>query len=106
MQFTTLFATAILAAAGLAAPSNEARPTEVHLQWQGAAGVKVDQKVLADGQTFNVNTEISVSHIQAFGPESLVCHANGIDGSKTDVFGFNTVDVGPPQVQSNVTCTV
>ncbi|ETS86771.1 hypothetical protein PFICI_00599 [Pestalotiopsis fici W106-1] len=106
MQFLTLAATALLAHTGLAAP--EARSPTVAVQFQGAADAVYTQWVVADGVDRAVYADFSVSHIAVLdpAPASLNCHAHGIDGSDTYTYGPGTVDVGPPQVQTTISCTL
>ncbi|KAI0141328.1 hypothetical protein BJ166DRAFT_597624 [Pestalotiopsis sp. NC0098] len=106
MQFLTLAATALLASTGLAAP--EARSATVAVRFEGAADAAYTQWVPADGVAHTVGTDLSISHIVVLdpAPASLNCHAHGIDGSDTYTYGPGSVDVGPPQVQLTISCTL
>ncbi|KAK9417189.1 hypothetical protein SUNI508_08993 [Seiridium unicorne] len=108
MQFFTIAAAALLASTGLAAPSVNARTLQVQVEFQGAAGVAQTQWVPADGATHAAEADFSVSHIAVLDPvpASVNCYAYGIDGSETFTYGPGTVDVGPPQVQTIISCTI
>ncbi|KAH8197162.1 hypothetical protein TruAng_008655 [Truncatella angustata] len=107
MQSFTLATITFLAGTGLAAPSINARSyVQVQVQFQGAAGVAQTQYVPADGSTYPVYSDFSVSHIAIINdvPASVNCFAEGVDGSETYTYGTETVDVGPPQVQMSISC--
>jgi hypothetical protein len=108
MQFLTLAATTLLATTGLAAPSGDARTIQAQVQFQGAAGVAQTQSVPIDGNTYPVEAQFSVSHIAVLDPipASVNCIAVGIDGSHTYTYGAGIFDVGPPQVQETISCSI
>ncbi|KAF3007199.1 hypothetical protein E8E14_005564 [Neopestalotiopsis sp. 37M] len=110
MQFLTLAATALLASTGLAARAEGAarRSTfTAEVEFQGAADAVFTQWVPTDGSVQTVYTDLSVSHIEVINaPASLNCHAYGVDGSDTYTYGPGVVDVGPPQVQTTISCTL
>lgn len=107
MRFFAVAASALLANTALAAPSVEKRTDSVHVQWQGAADAVADQYVAVDSVSYPPNADFSVSHIAVLDNRpSVTCVATGVDGSFTTVSGGQTIDVGPPQLQISIICSV
>ncbi|KAL8964109.1 MAG: hypothetical protein Q9183_004694 [Haloplaca sp. 2 TL-2023] len=101
--FTISAALAVLSTLTSAAPALENRQYSIEIAYLGAdPPATFTQIVPADGSTFTPTPDISVSHIKVAG--NSVCFFYGIDESTTVVFGGETRDVGPPQVQASGQC--
>ncbi|OJK00953.1 hypothetical protein ASPACDRAFT_42453 [Aspergillus aculeatus ATCC 16872] len=100
-ESTVLFA---LASSIFAAPLAVRTQTEVQITFLGAADAQFTQSFPTDGSTVAISNPLSISHI-ASSTAGVTCTFIGIDHSSTTVSGVATVDVGPPQTQTQGSCT-
>ncbi|ROW01523.1 hypothetical protein VSDG_02199 [Cytospora chrysosperma] len=105
MKSTTIIAS-ILAGLSAAAPSTKnARTDFVKLTFWAAADNTFDVLVPVDGTSTGIYSDLSFTSISASSPGDTVCHAYGVDGSDTVLYGSaSDVPIGPPQVQVIATC--
>lgn len=93
--------------AGLVAASPAAKRTDyVTLTFWAAADNTFTVSVPADGSETSIGSDLSFTSISSssYGKD-VVCHAYGVDGSDTVLYGSQSdVPIGPPQVQVYATC--
>ncbi|KAK8095550.1 uncharacterized protein PG998_002177 [Apiospora kogelbergensis] len=108
MQFFTFAATTLFAGLAMAAPAPEADTIILRatVKFEGAAGASYSRSVPVDGHSQATDNALSISHIYVQAPNYVSCIAKGVDGSVTTVKGGQTKDVGPPQTQTSVTCSL
>ncbi|PYI24587.1 hypothetical protein BO86DRAFT_443197 [Aspergillus japonicus CBS 114.51] len=94
-----------LASSIFAAPLAVRTQNEVQITFLGAADAQFTQSLPTDGSTVAIANPLSISHI-ASSTAGVTCTFIGIDHSSTTVSGVATVDVGPPQTQTQGSCTV
>ncbi|RAH63880.1 uncharacterized protein BO66DRAFT_362206 [Aspergillus aculeatinus CBS 121060] len=100
-ESTVLFT---LASSVFAAPLAVRTQNEVQITFLGAADAQFTQSFPTDGSTVAISNPLSISHI-ASSTAGVTCTFIGIDHSSTTVSGVATVDVGPPQTQTQGSCT-
>ncbi|KUI66336.1 hypothetical protein VM1G_02011 [Cytospora mali] len=105
MKFITATA-ALFAGLAAAVPSSKnARTDFVTLTFWAAADNTFEVAVPLDGEVTGIDSDLSFTSISAKSPGNTVCHAYGIDGSDTVLYGSaSDVPIGPPQVQVSATC--
>ncbi|KAK6843506.1 hypothetical protein PG990_004615 [Apiospora arundinis] len=107
MQFFTLAATTLFAGLAMAAPAPDADIIRTaNVKFEGAAGAAFSLTVAVDGHSHAISNPLSISHINVNAPNYVSCTARGVDGSVTTVTGGQTKDVGPPQTQKSITCSL
>jgi hypothetical protein len=110
MQFSiiaaTLFAGLVAASpAERRAAAAEARTEGVSLTYWAAAENIVNVWVPIDGASHPVPSDLSFTRISSNSPGNHYCVSEGIDGARTYIQGDEKdVPIGPPQVQTGVTC--
>ncbi|PYI36684.1 hypothetical protein BP00DRAFT_441256 [Aspergillus indologenus CBS 114.80] len=100
-ESTVLFT---LASSVFAAPLAVRTQNEVQITFLGAADAQFTQSFPTDGSTVAISNPLSISHI-ASSTAGVTCTFIGIDHASTTVSGVATVDVGPPQTQTQGSCT-
>lgn len=107
MKFTAA-ASALFAGLAAAAPQdNQARNGQsVTLTFWAAAENTFTVNVPLDGTTVSIASDLSFSKIQSSTTSKrvTVCHAYGVDGSDTILYGSSSADIGPPQEQTYAVC--
>ncbi|MCJ1407881.1 hypothetical protein MMC19_001952 [Ptychographa xylographoides] len=98
----TVFAALTACVSAAPTPQVVARQFEVQVTFIGAADAEYTLSIPADGSLVTIDNHLSVSKISSAGGAS--CSFRGIDGSDTTVVGAQTVDVGPPQTQTQGSC--
>ncbi|RAL17640.1 uncharacterized protein BO97DRAFT_11431 [Aspergillus homomorphus CBS 101889] len=93
----------ILASFVSCAPFRPRAQNEVQITFIGAADAQFSQSFPTDGSSVAISNPLSISHI-ASSTAGVTCTFIGIDRSNTVVSGAATVDVGPPQTQTQGSC--
>ncbi|KAK8048971.1 hypothetical protein PG994_010701 [Apiospora phragmitis] len=108
MQFFTFAATTLFAGLAMAAPAPEADTSILvaTVKFEGAADAAYSRTVAVDGHSHDTYNSLSISHINVQAPSYVSCTAKGVDGSVTTVRGGQIKDVGPPQTQTSITCSL
>ncbi|PYH76910.1 hypothetical protein BO82DRAFT_247902, partial [Aspergillus uvarum CBS 121591] len=101
---STLVTVASFGLLARALPTARSR-NEVPITFYAAGGVQLTQSFPTDGAPIAINNGLSISRISS-STAGVTCVFSGIDHSSTTVPGAATVDVGPPQVQTQGSCFV
>ncbi|PYI31183.1 hypothetical protein BP00DRAFT_415802 [Aspergillus indologenus CBS 114.80] len=101
---STLVTVASFGLLARALPTARSR-NEVPITFYAAGGVQLTQSFSTDGAPIAINNGLSISRISS-STAGVTCVFDGIDHSSTTVPGAATVDVGPPQVQTQGYCFV
>lgn len=105
MKFTAVIASTLAGLAAAAPSTKNARTDFVTLTFWAAADNTFDVAVPIDGSSTGIYSDLSFTSVSARSPGDTVCHAYGVDGSDTVLYGSaSDVPIGPPQVQVSATC--
>lgn len=105
MKFIIITAVLFAGLAAAAPSTKDARTDFATLTFWAAADNTFEVAVPIDGSATGIHSDLSFTSISARSPGGTVCHAYGVDGSDTILYGSaEDVPIGPPQEQTFATC--